>query len=183
MHVLRMDKAKLRRHYNARRDKAKPQTLLLGDVASVIETSVHIATYIPINNEVDTMAVNAWILAQHPSKKLYIPACPSPIRNGTNYQLYQIQNLFTDIQYNTKGIPQIHSTGAPTIAPNQIDFWMIPGVAFTESGIRLGYGKGIYDRLLASAKGLRYGISHQCQKSDDLPQSEWDVSMDNVLFY
>ena len=183
MHALRMDKDTLRRYYKLRRKKAAPKTLLQRDVGSVIETSINIATYIPINNEVNTMAINEWILAHHPTKNLYIPSCPPPNRSRDNYQLFQIRNLFTDIQYHENGIPEIHSTTIPTISPDEIDFWIVPGVAFTISGIRLGYGMGIYDRLLASATGITYGISHQCQKSDDLPQSSWDVVMDKVLFY
>src|SRR5215469_11123214 len=37
----------------------------------------------------------------------------------------------------------------PAVLPEAIDWVLVPGVAFTPDGDRLGYGAGFYDRLLA----------------------------------
>lgn len=40
-----------------------------------------------------------------------------------------------------------------------IDVAIIPGVAFDKRGARLGYGKGVFDRLLADSDALKIGLA------------------------
>ena len=51
--------------------------------------------------------------------------------------------------------------GAPEVRPQQLDAVLIPLLAFDETGHRVGYGKGFYDRFLAECRpdALRIGVS------------------------
>ena len=68
---------------------------------------------------------------------------------------------------------------------------IIPGLAFTPEGLRLGYGGGYYDRFLAetSLEGcLLIGFCAGFQVVEFLPQESWDRKMDavcneNGIFY
>jgi len=39
--------------------------------------------------------------------------------------------------------------------------------AFDKNGMRLGYGKGVYDRLLANFKGVKIGLGYDFQMLDE----------------
>ena len=65
-----------------------------------------------------------------------------------------------------------------------IDLAIIPGVAFTLDGKRLGRGKGYYDRLLSNRafRGVyKIGLAFPCQLVADLPVDPHDVQLNQIL--
>lgn len=58
---------------------------------------------------------------------------------------------------------------------------LVPGVAFTRDGRRLGQGQGFYDRVLAEHQGHTIGIAFRCQVLDDLPTEAHDQRVARVL--
>jgi 5-formyltetrahydrofolate cyclo-ligase len=68
---------------------------------------------------------------------------------------------------------------APTFAPELVDVALIPGLAFTKGGGRLGYGGGFYDRLLPQLRPdcLLVGITHSSLLLPALPLEPHDLQM------
>lgn len=63
-----------------------------------------------------------------------------------------------------------------------IDLAIIPGVAFTPDGERLGRGRGYYDRLLPRlGTALKVGLCWQFQLVDEMPCDQHDALMDLVI--
>ena len=62
-----------------------------------------------------------------------------------------------------------------------IDAVLVPGLAFTRRGLRLGRGAGFFDRFLASTEAKRIGVCFSCQIAPWLPIDEWDMRMDAVV--
>lgn len=68
---------------------------------------------------------------------------------------------------------------------------MLPGVAFTKSGARLGHGKGFYDSFISKhlrwsrEKGLNrpslIAVALKEQIIDELPLEEHDQALDGVV--
>jgi 5-formyltetrahydrofolate cyclo-ligase len=72
---------------------------------------------------------------------------------------------------------------APRADPSDIDAVIVPGVAFDESGWRLGYGGGYYDRLLPLLRPdcARIGVAYDEQVLASIPAEEHDVRMHLVV--
>ena len=69
------------------------------------------------------------------------------------------------------------------VLPSDIDVMILPGLAFTADGLRLGRGKGYYDRYMAR-EGFRahtIGICHSVQLSEVLPVEPHDKRLDEVI--
>lgn len=61
------------------------------------------------------------------------------------------------------------------------DVCVVPGVAFTIGGDRLGYGSGYYDRFLAGHRNLAtIGLAFECQVVDPIPTQPHDRPV-NIL--
>lgn len=69
------------------------------------------------------------------------------------------------------------------VAPDTVDLWLVPGLAFDPHGTRLGHGRGYYDRLLARrhADAVVVGITTERRLVADLPHEDHDVRMDLVV--
>ncbi len=63
----------------------------------------------------------------------------------------------------------------------EVDFILVPGVAFDKRGNRLGFGKGYYDKLLPKIKNPKVGVCYSFQIVDELPTDPWDVRVDLVV--
>ena len=64
-----------------------------------------------------------------------------------------------------------------------VDVIIVPGVAFDQTGHRLGFGKGYYDRALMqkSPQTLLIGLCHNFQLVDQLPHEAHDIPMDIIV--
>lgn len=58
---------------------------------------------------------------------------------------------------------------------------LVPGVAFTRDGHRLGQGQGFYDRVLADHRGHTIGIAFRCQVVTTLPTEAHDQRVVRVV--
>jgi 5-formyltetrahydrofolate cyclo-ligase len=65
----------------------------------------------------------------------------------------------------------------------QLDLIVVPGLAFTAEGNRLGRGAGFYDRFLAGipANTVKVGVCFEFQRVSEVPQESHDVKMDAVV--
>ncbi len=62
------------------------------------------------------------------------------------------------------------------------DVVITPGLGFTATGQRIGYGRGYYDRWFASHPGpQKIAIGFECQMVPELPVDESDVLVDMIV--
>ena len=105
----------------------------------------------------------------------------APRWNGETYELAKLRGLDEkNLRRGPMGIRE--PVDADIVEPKKIHAWIIPGLAFTRSGKRLGYGGGWYDRLLASApKGaVKIGVAYSFQIIDDLISEPHDIMLTDI---
>lgn len=64
-----------------------------------------------------------------------------------------------------------------------IDLILVPGIAFTRAGARIGRGAGFFDRFLAhrAARAIKIGIAFSFQIVESFPLERHDVMLDLVV--
>ena len=75
----------------------------------------------------------------------------------------------------------IEPAGEATLPPHEIELAIIPGVAYSLNGARLGRGKGFYDRLLEQLSCPCIGICFEQQLYPEIPVEPHDRWMDLII--
>jgi 5-formyltetrahydrofolate cyclo-ligase len=102
-------------------------------------------------------------------------------RESERLQFFRVQSP-KDFQLSRWGIREPMPDGE-IIDPTTIDFIIVPGVAFTIAGARLGRGRGHYDRFLPRLRATAtiIGVCFRERLLDEIPMDAHDVPMRHVL--
>ena len=129
-----------------------------------------VCAYASFGSEFDTAAFCFAVIAA--GKRLLLPLVH---RAARMIELREVKNLESDLVAGVWGI-RAPSEQCPIWQPSTVDFMLVPGVAFTATGKRLGYGGGFYDRLLDELKPgvARVVAAFSMQVVEDLPTGPRD---------
>jgi len=130
-------------------------------------------------------ATGAWVQqALRDGKQVLLPRV-----NGSTKQLelYRIGDLQHDVAPGLWDIPEpLPDRCVRVDALEQVDFILLPGVAFARDGARLGYGGGFYDKLLArinqgEGKPALVAAAFSLQLVKEIPQEATDRKVEWLL--
>jgi 5-formyltetrahydrofolate cyclo-ligase len=104
------------------------------------------------------------------------------VAEGGNLELYPVEDLSSQLEAGPFRIEEPIGGSAEPVNPGSVDCFIVPGVGFDTSGRRCGFGRGYFDRLLASrASGaLVVALAFECQITSALPADDHDVLMDII---
>lgn len=136
-----------------------------------VNTAKKILTYIPVNKEVETKEMIDNLL--HIGKEIFVPSFWN-----NNY----VASRFTSWSSLEVGPFEILQPKlADFVDSNKVNVALIPGIVFSQTGFRLGYGKGVYDKLLFTSNAYKIGLAYDFQIVNDLPVEEHDLRMDMIV--
>jgi len=142
----------------------------------------HIAIYFSNDGELDTsLLINELWKRNH---TLYLPVI-HPFNGAT--LLFQRYEKNSPMKANRYGILEPKLNCSQICPLTDLDYLLMPLVAFDNQGNRLGMGGGFYDKTLAQLhqgnwqKPQLIGLAHSCQKVDALPIESWDVPLKTII--
>ena len=154
---------------------ASNRACILLRTQSIWQRATSILFYASLPSELDLSPLLREALAKGKTVAL-----PRFVEETGLYAAFQITDTGEGLTPGTFGVPE-PSAGAPSLALNQLDLALVPGIAFDKDGRRLGRGKGFYDRLLAAVPGAKCGVAFDCQVVSEIPVESHDVLMNFVL--
>ncbi len=131
-----------------------------------------ILLYHSLPDEVCTHDIITFLVAS--GRKVLLPTVV-----GDTLQLHEyVNDQLMDVS-TTFGIQE--SQGPVFTDYSKIDLAVIPGMAFTPEGDRLGRGKGYYDRLIPLLSCPLVGLAFPFQMVDSIPTEPHDKRVDEVI--
>lgn len=137
--------------------------------------TIHIFLSIPEQKEVDTSFI--WSQLLNNTIKTVI--------SKSNFSTYEMEHFEftqeTELVVNSYHIPE--PVNGERAASKDIDLVIIPILAFDKKGHRVGYGKGFYDRFLASCSinCLKVGLSFFDPVDEISNVASTDISLDYCI--
>ena len=139
---------------------------------SMFQTAQTIGLFHPIKNEPDLLS----IVTQFPDKHFLLPVVDGA---SMTYHTYKFQDYLAPLQKSELTILE-PKQGKPFLQP--LDLIIVPGLAFTTSGQRLGFGKGYFDQYLKQFRPkYTLGVLYPFQLLPSIPSEEHDQVVDHIL--
>lgn len=130
--------------------------------------------YAPLENE-----INLLYLA-HVARKRGIPVAFPRCDKETNTMQFYILPEGQKLLPGAYGIPE-PPEDAPLCIPDRRAICIVPALSYDLSGNRIGYGKGYYDRYLATFPGVTIGATYASMLLKSIPTEEHDIPV-NWIF-
>ena len=140
-----------------------PSEESLNDFVDAISNK-SVCTYLPLQNEIN---INNFLSVASDVSVL-----------ADVYDEVRITRLSEPFELNKFGVKQPLNIDEV----NNVDVFLVPGLAFDLGGNRLGRGAGYYDKLLVNyPKSLKIGITNNSRIIDIVPTEDHDVAMDSLF--
>ena len=137
----------------------------------------NILLYSAIRNEVNTDEYFAYLINK--AKRIYYPRV-----SGNTMSFYRVRSL-DELNCGSFNIKEPDMTKEYTQEDGRA-LMIVPGLAFSDTGYRIGYGKGFYDRYLSSFTKrdtvMAVGVGYDFQLLSSMTfEDEYDVPLDGVI--
>ena len=103
-----------------------------------------------------------------------------PGTTGGRITPYRVED-FSTLKPSSVGVNEPDTTSSEEFAANKIDLVIVPGLAFDQSGHRIGYGSGYYDRFLPELPSESVGLCFSENFFDILPRAAHDAHVKYVI--
>lgn len=130
--------------------------------------------YYPINNEISPLPL--FELSRKLGKKVGFPVCNHEI--GT--LIFREVTSLSALEKGKFGLLEPNED-CKAISPDKDTLCIVPSLALSRDGARLGYGKGFYDRFLCNFEGVCAGFAYSELLFDSIPSEMHDSALNMII--
>lgn len=125
--------------------------------------------------EVDTYQIirKAW----EQGKKVVVPKCYPKDKKMIFYHLTE----FSQLESVYFGLLEPKEDSSNAVEASQIDLMIVPGLAYTKEGYRIGFGGGYYDRYLENYTGKTLILAFENQIIPQMVVEEHDIPISKII--
>ena len=175
-------KKEIRKKLRERRDAIPAEQARVWNAAIVERIAVSkafqnadlVLLYAPIGSEIDLLPLIP--LAWERGIEVAFPVCDTEACTLS----FRILERGAELERGAYGI-MTPPTDARVATLTERTLCILPGLAFTPKGERIGYGKGYYDRFLADFAGTSVGAVYECMLCKRLPTEAHDLPVSTVF--
>ena len=139
-----------------------------------LSPDVAVSAFLPIRSEVDLGAAIAGL-----DGRGHVVGLPVMVGDDLVFRRFRPGDALVPLGFGTRG----PAPEAPEILP---DFLLMPLAAFDRQGGRIGYGRGFYDRAVASLRAAGrnprlIGVAFSVQEVAAVPMERHDAPLDMII--
>ena len=176
-----INKSTLRQSFRAIRDifgdkfinEASEKACRNLEISAEFQKADTVLLYYPIKNELSPLPL--FEIARKSGKQIAFPKCED---NGT--LSFRAVSSLCELHEAKFGIFE-PKEAAEIVKTNENTLCIVPALAFSRDGARLGYGKGFYDKFLQSFEGFSVGFCYSKLVLDTLPTQMHDAPVDAII--
>lgn len=125
--------------------------------------------------EVDTYQIirKAW----ETGKQVVVPKCIPAEKK----LVFRTITEFSQLECVFHGLLEPIEALTKAVKPGEIDLLIVPGLAYTREGCRIGFGGGYYDRYLPHFSGHTLSLAFPEQLIPHFPADEHDIPVQKII--
>ncbi len=153
--------------------KINASDLITKSIIPIISSLKCVMIYLSSFNEPDTSLLVKYLMDNN--IKVVVPVSNTETCTITPSYISSLD----DLNKGAYGINEPKTINKANV--DDIDLILVPGIAFSVSGERIGFGKGYYDKLLEKFNGVKIGVCYDFQIVNHIPSSPHDIKMDMIV--
>jgi 5-formyltetrahydrofolate cyclo-ligase len=175
-----LKKSELRKKYKQLRNELTAQEISERslDISDLLMESFdlndkHVHVFLPI---FDKKEINTWLTVDR------LMSISKVVVSRSDFETYTMEHVLLEkdvpIETNSWGIPE--PVGGDVVLPEQLNFVLVPLLAYDKKGYRVGYGKGFYDKFLTELpkETIKIGLSFFEVENEMIETNSYDKKLD-----
>ncbi|XP_076244302.1 methenyltetrahydrofolate synthetase [Calliopsis andreniformis] len=148
------------------------------------QESRRVSVYLSTDDEIDTILILKNLFKTN--KEVFVPRYKGKQMDMVKLFSMEDYDKLPLTKWNIKQ-PSVDQPRESALESGGLDLILLPGVAFTKNGKRLGHGMGYYDKFLQSylkeqkKKPHLIALAFNEQILEDIPTAEHDIHLDYVI--